>query len=137
MQEQFSATHRIAITNSRIMRVDESGVELRYKDNADNDRHKTMHLNGKEFVRRYLLHVLPKGFTRIRHYGFLAGCCRTKRLAQIREALAQPEETSDEAGEHTNNDENVYLCPLCRIGHLRMIAQLLPQQMPIPQRRRR
>jgi hypothetical protein len=82
-------THRTAITNARIRCVDESGVELRYKDYADGSRTKTMHLDGEEFIRRYLLHVLPKGFTRIRHYGYLAGSCRTKRLAQIHEALAQ------------------------------------------------
>jgi hypothetical protein len=66
---------------------------------TDGSRNKTMHLEGEEFVRRYLLHVLPKGFTRIRHYGFLAGCCRTQRLAQIHEALAQPMPTEQAGSE--------------------------------------
>jgi hypothetical protein len=90
-------THRIAITNAHILSVDESTEELRHMDYFDKIRSKTMRLGGEEFVRRYLLHVFPKGFTRIRHYGFLAGCCRTQRLAQIREALAAGEEAPEEA----------------------------------------
>jgi hypothetical protein len=101
-------------------------IPLRYKDYADGSRTKTMHLDGEEFVRRYLLHVLPKGFTRIRHYGFLAGCCRTKRLAQIHEALAasKDSETPDPP------------CPICRIGTLRLIGELLPGRV-ITQTKRR
>ena len=80
-------THRIAITNARILDIDEQSVCIRYKDYRD-DRHKTMRLEGEEFVRRYLLHILPEGFMRIRHYGFLANRCRERKLAVIREALA-------------------------------------------------
>jgi hypothetical protein len=127
-------THRIAITNARIESVDESGVALRYKDYADGSRTKTMHLEGEEFVRRYLLHVLPKGFTRIRHYGFLAGCCRTQRLAQIREALAQPMPTEQAASKDSETPDPP--CPICKIGTLRLIGELLPGRV-ITQTKRR
>jgi hypothetical protein len=112
-------THRIAITNGRILKVDESGVKLRYKDYADGNRSKTMHLEGEEFIRRYLL---PKGFTRVRHYGYLAGCCRAQRLTQIREALA--EEPVDESG--ADAEVGCYRCPSCKIGHLRLISEIPP-----------
>jgi hypothetical protein len=97
-------THRIAITNARIQGVNQSGVWLRYKDYAEHGRHKTMHLEGEEFIRRYLLHLLPKGFTRVRHYGFLAGCCRAQRLAQIREVLAVAQAPIGDACTHAESE---------------------------------
>ncbi|MES9991952.1 MAG: transposase [Candidatus Thiodiazotropha sp.] len=121
-------THRIAITNGRILKVDERGVKLRYKDYADNNRTKVMNLKGEEFVRRYLLHVLPNGFTRIRHYGFLAGCCHTRRLAQIREALALAEKATDETNTSAEIEEYDYRCPLCKTGYLRLINEIPPEQ---------
>jgi hypothetical protein len=127
-------THRIAITNARIRSVDESGVALRYKDYADGSRTKTMHLDGEEFIRRYLLHVLPKGFTRIRHYGFLAGSCRTKRLAQIREALAQAEPQQQTANKSREPPD--YLCPICKTGTLRVVGELLPGRVITHTKRR-
>jgi len=130
-------SHRIAITNARILNVDESGVALRYKDYADDERTKTMHLGGEEFVRRYLLHVLPKGFTRIRHYGFLAGCCRTQCLGQIREALNVAQVSANEHAEKRNGELRVHPCPLCNIGHLRLIGEVLPQLTWPRQMRRR
>jgi hypothetical protein len=130
-------THRIAITNARILNVDEDGVKLRYKDYSDNERSKTMHLNGEEFVRRYLLHVLPKGFTRIRHYGFLAGCCRTRRLAQIRSALDAWEEKAKETSVSDTNETPVYHCPACRIGQLRLIGEVMPHRVQVHTMRRR
>ena len=117
-------THRIAITNARILSVDEKGVELRYKDYRDGNQQKSMHLPGEEFVRRYLLHVLPKGFTRIRHYGFLAGCCRCERVAEIRTALAAP--VVEETTTTSNNVERSYPCPQCKMGHLRSVTIVQP-----------
>ena len=82
-------THRVAISNSRLLRFDEAGVTFRYKnyrvDGAD--RQQVMTLTADEFIRRFLLHVLPKGFHRIRHYGLLAGATRKAHLDHIRQLL--------------------------------------------------
>ena len=80
-------THRVAISNSRLLRFDQTGVTFRYKDyrRGDADRQQVMTLSPNEFIRRFLLHVLPKGFHRIRHYGLLAGATRKAQLAHVRE----------------------------------------------------
>jgi hypothetical protein len=71
-----------------------------------------MRLTGDEFVRKYLLHVVPKGFTRIRHYGFLAGYCRTQCLAQIREALWVEQTETNEDSTESERLERSYHCPV-------------------------
>jgi hypothetical protein len=82
-------THRVAISNSRLLRFDQTGVTFRYKDyrRAGADRQQVMTLAADEFIRRFLLHVLPKGFHRIRHYGLLAGATRKAHLDQVRQLL--------------------------------------------------
>jgi len=120
-------THRIAITNARLLSVDAAGVLMRYTDYRDRDRRKTLRLSGSEFVRRFLLHILPKGLMRIRHYGFLANRCRERKLAQIRAALALP------AADHHNppppdTSDPSHPCPKCRRGRLRIVATLLPSR---------
>lgn len=82
-------THRVAISNSRLMAFNETGVTFRYKDYRRDgvDRQQVMTLAAEEFVRRFLLHVLPRGFHRIRHYGLLAGTARKASLALARELL--------------------------------------------------
>jgi len=82
-------THRVAIANSRLVAMDEHGVTFRWKDYRakGRTRHKTMTLGADEFMRRFLLHVLPAGFHRIRHYGLLANGSRKANLARVRELL--------------------------------------------------
>ena len=82
-------THRVAISNRRIIRFDKSDVTFRYKDYRRDgvDRQQVMTLATDEFIRRFLLHVLPRGFHRIRHYGLLAGSARKASLALARELL--------------------------------------------------
>ena len=82
-------THRVAIANSRLVSMDEDGVRFRWKDYRDKGatRHKTMTLEPQEFMRRFLLHVLPRGFHRIRHYGLIANNARKENLAHARELL--------------------------------------------------
>jgi hypothetical protein len=121
-------TRRIAISNARILAVDDHQVTLRYKDYRDRDRHKRLILDGEEFVRRFLLHVLPKGLMRVRHYGFLANRCRRRRLAQIRQALAVVE-TAPKAGTAASAPEPAYTCPHCRLPTLRVIGTLTPQRL--------
>jgi len=94
-------THRVAISNSRLLSMDERGVSFRWKDyRAKGEaRYKTMTLAASEFMRRFLLHVLPSGFHRIRHYGLLSNGARSSALARARELLnapAPPQPSSDE-----------------------------------------
>jgi hypothetical protein len=121
-------SHRIALTDRRILSLDDNQVQLDYKDYRDGDRHKVLTLSGDELIRRFLLHVLPKGFMRIRHFGFLANRCRAKRLAQIREAIdAQPPPQAIDKTERSAPFDG-YPCPLCRQGRLRVTAFLAPKR---------
>ncbi len=121
-------SHRIAISDSRIIHVDDEHVAFRYQDYRDGNRHKAMTLDGEEFLRRFLLHVLPKGLMRIRHYGFLANRCCKAKLAQIRTALAQgvQQTACAETDGETACAFDGYPCPECRIGRLRVIGSLAP-----------
>jgi len=65
-------THRVALTNNRVLAVDDAGVQFRYRDRSDDNKEKVLAVGGEEFIRRFLLHVLPRGFTKIRYFGFLA-----------------------------------------------------------------
>ncbi len=95
-------THRVAISNSRLLRLDEHGVTFRYKDyrRSAPDRQQVMTLSADEFIRRFLLHCLPRGFHRIRHYGLLASGTRKAHLERARQLLAlappAPDETPTE-----------------------------------------
>jgi hypothetical protein len=106
-------THRVAISNRRLIAFDKSGVTFRYKDyrRPGTDRQQVMTLAPAEFIRRFLLHVLPRGFHRIRHYGLLAGSARKASIARVRELLnvaAPPEtDTSEESADFRPP------CPCC------------------------
>lgn len=83
-------THRVAISNHRLLSCDDDQVRFTYRDRSDGDRRKIASLSAEEFIRRFLLHVLPPGFMRIRHYGFLANRTKKTCLAQCREQLGTP-----------------------------------------------
>jgi hypothetical protein len=83
-------THRVAISNHRLLSCDDGEVRFTYRDRSDGDRRKIASLPAEEFIRRFLLHVLPSGFMRIRHYGFLANRAKKICLAQCREQLGAP-----------------------------------------------
>jgi len=115
-------THRVAIANSRLITMDEQGVTFKWKDYRANERvrRKTMTLVPDEFIRRFLLHVLPSGFHRIRHYGLIANTTRKDNLARARELLmsSKPEDATDaetnDADTAGGSDEPVtYVCPDC------------------------
>ena len=95
-------THRVAISNGRLISLDEAGVTFGYKDyrRSGSERYRTMTLDPGEFIRRFLLHVLPTGFHRIRHYGLLASAGRKANIARARELLAasQPEAERSRTG---------------------------------------
>jgi hypothetical protein len=107
-------THRVAISNRRLLALDERGVTFQYKDyrREGAERHQVMTLGADEFIRRFLLHVLPRGFHRIRHYGLLASGSRRDNLARARELLAVPPRPPepDEEAEPTDHRPP---CPCC------------------------
>ena len=115
-------THRVAIANSRLIAMDEQGITFKWKDYRAKERyrHKTMTLTSDEFMRRFLLHVLPAGFHRIRHYGLIANTTRKDNLVRARELL-MCKETDAPADAETNgadtadgSDASVtYVCPDC------------------------
>jgi hypothetical protein len=110
-------THRVAISNRRLIALDSRGVTFKYKDyRADGRaRHKVMTLVTAEFIRRFLIHVLPDGFHRIRHYGLFASAARAANLARARQLLNAPAPPTRDA-EATKSDEPATLahpCPCC------------------------
>ena len=115
-------THRVAISNSRLVGLDERGVTFRYKDYRRNgrERFRTMMLASGEFIRRFLLHVLPKGFHCIRHYGLLASATCKADIARARELIAAPVAVTDPPAEHDDVDLDASAaadhrppCPCC------------------------
>jgi hypothetical protein len=112
-------THRVAISNRRLIAADKTSVTLKYKDYRIEGpgRYKTMTLETGEFIRRFLTHVLPKGFHRIRHYGLLASGVRADNLATMRILLAMPARVSkkENAGPGSAAAPNVLAqpCPCC------------------------
>ena len=114
-------THRVAIANSRLVAAEANTVTFRWKDYRANghDRQKVMRLETGEFIRRFLLHVLPKGFHRIRHYGLFANSARVRNIETIRKRLgAEPLDAEPAAGD-TEAEEAVATrtlrqpCPAC------------------------
>jgi len=127
-------THRVAIANSRLVALDERGVTFKWKDYRAKGkiRHKTMTLSVDEFIRRFLLHVLPSGFHRIRHYGLIANAGRRENLARARELLNVPVDTDDEASTGDGVAESgqpTYVCPDC--GAPMIIIETLVRGQPI------
>ena len=124
-------THRVAISNHRLQHIDDRAVTFRYKDyRSRRPRSQTLPLG--EFCRRFLLHVLPKGFVRIRYYGFLANGTRAQLLSRCRDALGQPETITGPDTEHAE-DGRLFLdllpaglqrCPHCKKGLLRCVQPL-------------
>ncbi len=108
-------THRVAIANSRLIACDERGVTFQWKDYRakQRDRHKTMTLTTHEFIRRFLLHVLPSGFHRIRHYGLFANKVRANHLARAHELLQIPPDSTDHSADNEPAAACVYRCKSC------------------------
>ena len=119
-------THRVAIANSRLISLDEQGVRFKWKDYRNKGRYrpKTMTLQTDEFIRRFLIHVLPSGFHRIRHYGLLANAKRVDNLIHARELLAMPEPESP--GDAGSPPTSTYICRTCDAPML-IIETLAPK----------
>jgi hypothetical protein len=108
-------THRVAIANSRIVTVDDDHVAFRWKDYRGNgrDREKVMRLHPHEFIRRFLLHVLPDGFHRMRHFGFLANSHRRQRIDLCREILGQVQQPPERPSSANSRSSSPSACPDC------------------------
>ena len=119
-------SHRIAISDQRILGMEDGQVLFHYKDYRDRNTSKVMRLSGIEFIRRFLLHVLPKGLMRLRHYGFLANRCRAEKLRRIRAALAQDSESTPAEEDATGTVGDGYPCPKCHQGTVRAVYPLPP-----------
>jgi hypothetical protein len=127
-------THRVAISNNRLLDIAEGMVTFRYKDYRHEAQQKTMTLQAEEFIRRFLLHVLPEGFQRIRYYGFLANRYREQKLTRCRDLLGMPQ--SEPAASKVNNDyrdryeeltgSSLWQCPVCHQGRM-LIIEILPR----------
>ncbi len=133
-------THRVAISNGRLVKLSEGRVSFRYKDYAEGQQSKIMTLDSLEFMRRFLMHTLPKGFVRIRYYGFLANRERDQHLDHCRGLLGVEPQRSDHAMKDTmpmedsQSQEPCQKCPACRSGKL-IVIDILPAVARLEPRR--
>ncbi len=109
-------THRVAISNYRLISIEGGSVTFRYKDYKDKSQIKIMKLSAAEFLRRFLLHILPEGYKKIRFFGFLSNSCKEEYLSKIRVALGVCVSDNEEP-----DQEKPHICPDCREGHLEII----------------
>ena len=134
-------THRVAISNHRLLDAEDGEVRFRWKDYRDGDRLKTMTLSADEFIRRFLMHVLPTGFHRIRYYGFLGHRYRKEKLTQCRRLLGMDstgmaQEPVPSAKDYRERYEeltghSLRVCPYCREGHMIVVA-IVPRSFTPP-----
>jgi len=124
-------THRVAISNHRIVSVTEPEVRFRWKDYANHSKKRTMTLDGVEFLRRFLQHILPKGFPRIRYFGWLANRKRGSLLQLCRLVLAQAPEPAPTTS--TSDQPIVQQCPKCN-SPMRIVERFTSDDTPNPTR---
>ena len=131
-------THRVAISNHRIVALEDKRVTFRWNDRARGNPNRLLTLDVAEFLRRFLLHLLPSGLMRIRHYGLLANPTRQRDLARVRECIAdakaddnrQPSDPSQPPVDPPAHD--VMRCPRCQIGHLTVVGLVPPERARPP-----
>jgi len=131
-------THRVAISNNRLLDIEDDQVSFQWKDYRDPDRQKTMTLSAEEFIRRFLIHVLPDGFQRIRYYGFLSNRHREGKLVLCRQLLGMPvvdPETApgDQPSDYDFDElyekltgSSLRQCPICHEGRMVVVEILAP-----------
>ena len=132
-------THRVAISNNRLLDIEGGQVGFRYKDYRNSNQQRTMTLAAEEFIRRFLLHVLPRGLHRIRYYGFLGNRFRQEKLARCRQLLGMalpqmPPKESADSDYHERHEQltgtSLRICPVCHRGHMIVVEQLKPLRTP-------
>lgn len=126
-------THRVAISNNRLLDIDHGKIAFRYKDYRHDGEQKTITVDADEFIRRFLLHVLPDGFQRIRYYGFLGNRYREEKLARCRRLLGMPADPppTEESKDYRDRYEeltgcSLRECPFCHQGNMVTVSILLP-----------
>lgn len=127
-------THRVAISNHRLVRLEDGKVTFRWKDYRHANRLRLMTLDAHEFIRRFLLHVLPPGFMRLRHYGLLGNRNRARKLSQCQELIQQAQTIprQDRQIPHSKSlsetltSLSLDTCPACRLGHMVCVEILVP-----------
>jgi hypothetical protein len=135
-------THRVAISNNRILDIEDGKVRFQWKDYRGGGQQKPMTLDADEFIRRFLIHVLPSGFQRIRYYGLFGNRYRKDKLARCRELISMPKlEPKADAADKDYRDTYETLtgislcqCPVCHRGHMVLFRALRPiirMQVPI------
>jgi len=136
-------THRIAISNNRLIDIEGGKVRFSWKDYRNGNQRKITTLDADEFIRRFLIHVLPQGFQRIRYYGFLGNRYRKEKLARCRELLGMQQHPVNQAAPETGADGNKVqefagvsqrICPACHCGHM-IYIEVLERISPSPQLR--
>jgi hypothetical protein len=134
-------THRVAISNSRLIALNDNGVTFKWKDYRIKGRNriKTMTLDAGEFIRRFLLHVLPSGFHRIRHYGLFASAVRAQNVERARQLLAAPEAASEPSRADPESEVEIapqHRCPCCggRMIIIETFEGVRPARSPAPSR---
>jgi hypothetical protein len=126
-------THRVAISNHRLVALEDGQITFRYKDYAHGHRLRTLTLDAVEFLRRLMLHVPPHGFHRLRHFGFLANRVRQEKLAQCRALLGyvpQPclqARATDPTASEAPWGEPGARCPACQYGQMQLVQTLYRQ----------
>jgi Putative transposase/Transposase zinc-binding domain len=127
-------THRVAISNQRLLSCTDTQVCFRWKDYASGNKQKAMTLDAGEFLRRFLLHVLPSGFVKIRYFGFLANRCRKERIALCRRLLdnsaAAPRASAAVPAAEARLE--LHCCPACKIGRMFLLQTVLPARTGVP-----
>jgi hypothetical protein len=123
-------THRVAIANSRLIQLEEGRVSFRWRDYRQRGKTKVMTLATAEFIRRFLLHTLPDGFKRIRHYGLLANGHRAAKVALCRRLLAAPAPPTPQPIDYRERyrrltGHSLDICPGCG-GHMQSLGRLPP-----------
>ncbi|HLJ75951.1 MAG TPA: IS91 family transposase [Acidobacteriaceae bacterium] len=128
-------THRVAISNQRLVAMEEGNVSFRWKDYRHPQRPKVMTLSAEEFIRQFLLHALPRGFQRIRYCGLLANCHRAAKLELCRSLLASPcADLLPSAPESVVARLALHQCPRCGVGTLLRLEVWPPSHGPVPLR---
>ena len=129
-------THRVAISNNRLLKLEDGKVTFQWKDYRHGNRQSTMTLEAEEFIRRFLMHVLPKGFQRIRQYGLLSNRQRGGKIALARRLLGMRHEEVQAAEPSTDykaeyerlTGESLIVCPVCQQGRMRRIGEVQPMR---------